>query len=348
MASPLRVGFVPEHFSTPLHYALTRFPPTDQPLPIASPYPSGTGAMVSALRAGEIDLAIGLTEGFVAALGKPPVASSSSKDDDPGFRLVGTYVVSPLRWAISTGSPSASEGSGFTRSTPAPSSIADLRGAKVGVSRIGSGSYVMAFVLAEREGWLDGSGENGHKPFSDFVVLDNFANLRSAVNDGRADFFMWEHFTTKKYHDAGEVARVGDIYTPWPSWLIAASTKLLGSSDSKADPRIASFLSSLDKGIAHFNARRNYDLDLQDVSSSGPGEQQQHYDDDPVSYISTHLDYSAADAREWLDTVEFAGPATKGVELDLVRGCVSVLRKAGVLPRVGEARMEAEDMVADV
>ena len=33
--------------------------------------------------------------------------------------------------------------------------------------------------------------------------------------------FMWETFTTKPYHDSGEVRRVGDITTPWPCFMVA-------------------------------------------------------------------------------------------------------------------------------
>lgn len=38
---------------------------------------------------------------------------------------------------------------------------------------------------------------------------------------------MWEHFTSKRYYDNGEIKRVGEIYTPWPSWHIVASNKVL-------------------------------------------------------------------------------------------------------------------------
>lgn len=94
--APLRVGFVPEHFSTPLHFAQKHFG-LDATL---IPFPSGTGHMVTALRAGEIDVGIGLTEGWVAGLGK---AQEQGKEEgkkgaevDGGFRLVGTYVETPL------------------------------------------------------------------------------------------------------------------------------------------------------------------------------------------------------------------------------------------------------------
>jgi hypothetical protein len=85
---PLRVGFVPEHFSTPIHFAKKHYG-LDAEL---TPFPSGTGHMITALRSGEIDAAVGLTEGWVAALGK----SQQSGDQDGGYRLVGTYVETPL------------------------------------------------------------------------------------------------------------------------------------------------------------------------------------------------------------------------------------------------------------
>ncbi len=87
-STPLRVGFVPEHFSTPIHFA-KKYYALDAEL---IPFPSGTGHMITALRNGEIDVGIGLTEGWVAGLGK----SQESGDQDGGYRLVGTYVETPL------------------------------------------------------------------------------------------------------------------------------------------------------------------------------------------------------------------------------------------------------------
>ena len=49
-----------------------------------------------------------------------------------------------------------------------------------------------------------------------------------------------------------------------------------------------------------------------------------------VEYISTELDYSAEDAREWLGTVRFARDV-RGVRGSVVRETVGVLQKAGVL-----------------
>ncbi|CAK7225359.1 hypothetical protein SBRCBS47491_005861 [Sporothrix bragantina] len=282
MASPkpLRVGFVPEHFSTPIHYATTHFGLDVETIP----FPSGTGHMITALRAGDIDVGIGLTEGWVAGLGKEEAGQG-------GYQIVGTYVETPLCWAIS---------SGVKRDDI--TSVDALKGSKIGVSRIGSGSFVMGFVLADQQGWL----EESKKPFEDTVVLNTFANLRNAVNDGSADFFMWEHFTSKRYYDNKEIKRVGEIYTPWSSWKIVASTAVVSSPEKEA--QLQDLFAKLDQGIAHFNANP----------------------EESVKYISTALDYSEEDAREWLKTVRFP-EHTSGVSLSTIENCISILQKAGVL-----------------
>ncbi|ROW09284.1 hypothetical protein VPNG_05829 [Cytospora leucostoma] len=279
-SAPLRVGYVPEHFSTPIYFAKKHFG-LDAEL-IA--FPSGTGHMITALRAGEIDVGIGLTEGWVAGLGKEEQGAG-------GYQLVGTYVETPL-----------------CAKRPEITGVDSLNGGKIGISRLGSGSYVMGFVLADEQGWLSNKTENSSSssPYSDFVILNNFENLRKAVNSGEADFFMWEHFTSKRYYDSGEIRRVGEIYTPWSSWKIVASTGLV--QDGQLDARLNSLFEKLDQGIKHFNENK----------------------EEAVKYISTELDYSEEDAREWLKTVRF--PAhTEGVDLAVVEKTVGVLRKAGVL-----------------
>lgn len=194
--------------------------------------------------------------------------------------------------------------------------MSSLKGSKIGISRIGSGSQVMGYVLADQQGWLT----PGASPYSDFVVLQNFANLRKAVNDGTADFFMWEHFTSKRYYDSGEIRRVGEIYTPWSSWKIVASTALLP--EQNPDKRLLDLFKKLDEGINYFSS---------------------HYDE-AVKYISTELDYSEADAREWLSTVRFA-TKTEGVDLKVIQSCVNILRKAGVL--VEGKGLHPESMLAN-
>ncbi|KAK6858516.1 hypothetical protein PG995_006215 [Apiospora arundinis] len=296
-AQPLRIGYVPEHFSTPLYFAQKHFGLQAT----LTAFPSGTGHMITALREKEIDVAIGLTEGFVAGLGKEDTPG------DGGYRIVGTYVETPLCWAISTGAK-----------RPEITDVSNLKNSKVGVSRIGSGSYVMSYVLADQQGWLASTSSSDVGPFKDFVVLQTFDKLRAAVNDGTADFFMWEHFTSKKYYDSGEIRRVGEIYTPWPSWKITASTATVP--DPAKDRRLRDLFTKLDQGVKYF------------------GEHQ----DEAVQYISTALDYSKEDATEWLKTVRFC-TETAGVNVKVIDNCIAILRKAGVLQE-GKG-MQATDML---
>jgi len=179
----------------------------------------------------------------------------------------------------------------------------------------------MGFVLADTQGWLSSSTLKKEEPF-EFIPLQTFEKLRQAVNDGTADFFMWEHFTSKRYYDNGEIRRVGEIYTPWSSWMVVAATELLSDSGSKGmgfDTRLEELFEKVDQGTKYFV----------------------EHQDEAVEYISTELDYSAADAREWLKTVEFASNV-RGVDLGIVQKTVDVLRKAGVL---GEKSMPAEQMI---
>jgi ABC-type nitrate/sulfonate/bicarbonate transport system substrate-binding protein len=221
----------------------------------------------------------------------------------------------PLGWAISTGAKCSIN------------SIADLKASKIGVSRIGSGSYVMGFVLADTQGWLSSSSSSAAKKEEPFEVipLQTFEKLRGAVNDGTADFFMWEHFTSKRYYDNGEIRRVGEIYMPWSSWMVVAATELLSAPGSGSgtgmafDPRLEELFEKVNQGMKYFV----------------------EHQDEAVEYISTELDYSAEDAREWLKTVEFASNV-RGVDLGVIQKTVDVLRKAGVL---GEDGMQAQEMI---
>jgi hypothetical protein len=181
----------------------------------------------------------------------------------------------------------------------------------------------MGFVLADSQGWLsDTSSSSSQKEPFEVIPLQTFEKLRKGVNDGIADFFMWEHFTSKRYYDNGEIKRVGEIYTPWSSWKIVAATGLLsgsGSGTDTLDPRLEELFEKLNQGTKYFVVHQ----------------------DEAVEYISTELDYSAEDAREWLKTVGFASNV-RGVDLSVIQKTVDVLRKAGVL---GEQGRQAQEMI---
>lgn len=289
----LRIGYVPEHFSTPLAFAQKHYG-LDADL-ISCPL--GTGDLSSRLKAKseerKLDVAIGLTEGFVADLGKTKAAGYEA-----GYGLVGTYVQSPLCWAISTG-PERQE----------IKSVQDLKGKKVGVSRIGSGSYVMSYVLADKQQWLE---SKPHKDPFEMKAIGDFAALRKSVQEKETDFFMWEHFTTKRWWDNGELKRVGEIYTPWPSWVIAVR-------DTADESALQDMLEKINLGVKHYKENEA----------------------EAIEYITSTMYYSKDDTREWMKTVEFPEDV-RGVDPAMVRSTVNLLQKAGPLKTYKE---EPEHMI---
>lgn len=250
--------------------------------------------MTALLRDDSIDLAIGLTEGWVAGLLTP------QGQKEKGYSIVGSWGENPLRWSIVTGK----DRQGLNSVKDLTTGGVQKGKVKVGVSRMGSGSHVMAFVLAQREGW---KAEDVN-----FEVLGPFKELRDGVNQSKADFFMWEHFTTKGYWDEGETKELkwlGEIYTPWPSWCVAASEKTFPRPEG--DERLERFFGAVDKGKKMF-------LDQQDEC---------------VRLLGTRelgCYYGEQDAREWLKGVKFFD-STKGVDETMVDEVIKVLRGAGVL-----------------
>ena len=100
-------------------------------------------------------------------------------------------------------------------------SMADLDGATYAVSRMGSGSHLMACVDAHARG-ADPKGLL-------MEVVGSLDGARKALRDGQADVFMWEKFTTKFLVDAGEWRRIGEVPTPWPCFSVCASERALDS-----------------------------------------------------------------------------------------------------------------------
>lgn len=253
--------------------------------------------MITSLRSDSIDLAIGLAEGWVAGL------LTSQGQKEKGYKIVGRWVQNPLRWAIVTG-----------RNRDGIDSVADLQShRRVGVSRFGSGSHIMAFVLAQQEGWISTADESNALAV---VPLGPLPDLIAGVmwkedEDAKADFFMWEHFTTKPHFHAQDapLKKIGEIFTPWPSWHVAASEKTFPDPDT--DERLAKVFEVLDQGIKRFN-----DDPEMGVEMLGTGEAGCHYGEE--------------DAREWLKKAEFTD-VTRGVDGDVLADVVKVLQGAGVV-----------------
>jgi len=97
--------------------------------------------------------------------------------------------------------------------------IEDLEHATIAISRHGSGSHLMAIVNANNQGW-DVSKLK-------FKVVDNLQGGIDALTNGDADYFMWEHFTTKPLVDNGTFRIIDDCPTPWPCFVVAVRNEVL-------------------------------------------------------------------------------------------------------------------------
>ncbi|AUC22592.1 ABC transporter substrate-binding protein [Polaribacter sejongensis] len=193
----LTIGGVPEHFNYPWYLTLKNKEYKKHNINLRwQDFPGGTGAMCKALRAGDVDIAIVLTEGIIKDIA----------DGNPS-KIVQTFVKSPLIWGIHVGSKSSFK------------NIEDLEHATIAISRFGSGSHLMAIVNAHNQGWDIANLK--------FKVIGNLQGGIDALTNGEADYFMWEHFTTKPLVDNGTFRLIDDCPTPWPCFVIAVRDEVL-------------------------------------------------------------------------------------------------------------------------
>ena len=193
----LKVGGVPEHFNYPWYITLKNKEYNKHYINLRwQDFPGGTGQMCKALRKGEVDIAIVLTEGII----KDIAEGNPSK-------IVQTYVNSPLIWGIHVSASSAFK------------NIKDLENTTIAISRFGSGSHLMAIVNANNQNW-------DVKKLK-FKVVGDLQGAIDALSNGEADYFMWEHFTTKPLVDNGTFRRIDDCLTPWPCFVVAVRNEVL-------------------------------------------------------------------------------------------------------------------------
>jgi len=193
----ISIGGVPEHFNLPWHLAIENGNFKKEGVDLKwKEFPGGTGAMCTALRDGSIDMALILTEGII----KDIINGNKSK-------IVKVYVQSPLLWGIHVAATSNFK------------TIADLENTTIAISRYGSGSQLMAKVNAHTNGF---DIDSLH-----YKIVKNLKGGLAALTNGTADYFMWEHFTTKPYVDQGIFRRIDSITTPWPCFVIAVRDEVL-------------------------------------------------------------------------------------------------------------------------
>lgn len=189
----VNIGGVPEHFNLAWYLTLKNGEYKAEGINLRwKDYYGGTGEMTKALKNGDIDIAVILTEGII----KDIIDGNPSK-------IVQNFVSSPLIWGIHVAAESKYK------------TLNDLKGTKAAISRYGSGSHLMAYVNAENNHW-------DLQEDLKFEVIKDLDGAVYGLTNGAADYFMWERFTTKPLVDKGIFRHIGNCPTPWPCFVIAA------------------------------------------------------------------------------------------------------------------------------
>ncbi|WP_298485993.1 substrate-binding domain-containing protein [uncultured Maribacter sp.] len=198
----IKIIGVPEHFNLPWHLAIEEGAFLERGINLEwTDIPEGTGKMCKMLENGETDLAIILTEGIIKSIheGNPT-------------KILQKYIGTPLQWGIHV-----SVNSKYNK-------ISELQNTKAAISRYGSGSHLMAYIHAQQQGWNTNE--------LNFEVINNLNGAIDGLTNGIADYFMWEHFTTKPLVDSNIFKRLGDFPTPWPCFVIAGNIQFLDTHKS--------------------------------------------------------------------------------------------------------------------
>ncbi len=236
----VNIGGVPEHFNLAWYLTLKNGDYKKNQINLRwHDYAGGTGAMCKALRNKEIDIAVILTEGII----KDIIAGNPSK-------IVQTFVQTPLIWGIHVAHNSSYK------------TIEDLKGTKAAISRYGSGSHLMAYINAENNEW-------DLEKDLDFEIIKNLDGAVEGLTSGKADYFLWEKFTTKPLVDDGIFRHIGNCPSPWPCFVIAVREDFIESNKADLETILEIInnttsefkeIPSIDKTIAN-----RYEQQLEDV-----------------------------------------------------------------------------------
>jgi hypothetical protein len=294
----ITIGCVPEHFSGPIYFGQCHniFSSHLIDLEIVN-QPGGTGQMIDSISMSKIEIGVTLTEGTVLKACKDLIDNVENP-----LKVLGSYTLSTLRWAISI-SPSSTK-----------TSIADLKGCKIGISRYGSGSHIMAIVMALQNNFITSDGTG-----FEFVILDNISGLLKGIKDGIIDCFLWEVITTKPYYDTNIVKLLDIVQAPWDSFVLSTNSK---------DP-FTNFFSSLGEAFTEFKK----EFKGNGIKPNG------------IDMLLTRNDIfhypNREDVEEWFDQVEFSeNPSI--LSKSMMLRCINSLIKANLIDKIAFARWERE------
>jgi len=190
----LKIGGVPEHFNLPWRMAIEEGRFRKEGIQLHwSDMGGGTGQMIRGLENKSLDIAVLLTEGVTKAVLQGLDA-----------KIIQVYVTTPLHWGIHVPYKSNIE------------TVDQLKNKVFAISREGSGSHLMSYVIASQEGW-DTSKLN-------FNIIGDIYGGLWALENNKAQAFLWEKYTTHPYTEQKKCRYIDEVVTPWPCFVIAVRT----------------------------------------------------------------------------------------------------------------------------
>lgn len=244
----VRCSGVPEHFNLPWRLAIEQGLFEKQGIEVQwTDNGAGTGAMCQDLRDGKTDIAVLLTEG----------AFREIHNGNPS-KICSFYVDTPLTWGVHT-----SANSQLTKTTYGEQ-------LKFAISRISSGSHLMAYLYAQDLGYQ--LTENS------FSIINNLDGARNFLSKDSSALFLWEKFTTKFLVDQQEFNRIDEYPTPWPAFVVVASDHLLENHSTEIDSILRTVQSTALKLVNSPNC---------------------------ITLIAERYGLSQHDAKEWLSSVQW-------------------------------------------
>lgn len=186
------IGGVYEHFNFPWQDAIEKELFSKEGIDLEwNTISGGTGEMIKLLQEQKLDLAVMLTEGLF-------IQYHNNRSIIP----IQFHVNSPLQWGI------------HTRTTE-QYTVNDFSSLRFAVSRLNSGSHLMALVHAKQNFYTLNKNQ--------FILCNSLPGGLEALRNNKADVFLWEKYTTEPFLNEFGLKRIGIVPTPWPPFCLAAN-----------------------------------------------------------------------------------------------------------------------------
>lgn len=292
----IRFGYVPEYPNLAVGAALMtgRFKEAGIEVNILL-YPNGSGPMALDLDEDRLDMGTLLTE-----------SATTSFYKGKRLKIADFLTETPILWGFHTVADSAIK------------DFSDMKNSRfrIAISRMFSGSYLMAMIYAKKWGIV--------LTEKDFFEANNLNGAVGALLLHEAHIFPWEKYTTKYLVDQGVFKLIDVFPSPWAGFTITVSEKICAE-EKEAVKRVIDIIHQTAKDL------RNGSLELSNLPLS-----------ETIAQIY-HL--QLPDVEEMLDS--FRWVEERKPRKEIIRSLESVVDALHDIKVIDKDAKRIEDMVVD-